>query len=131
MEKRADFILIDDDPVNNMLSEIIIEEVFPDARIVAFTDPKAGLDHVLIQRNPKIEGKCILFLDLNMPIMSGWDFMDQFEKSDISTKHQLEIYILSSSVNPADLDRAKKNPFIRDFIEKPLTEEVVIDLVSR
>ena len=131
MEKRADFILIDDDPVNNMLSEIIIEEVFPDARIVAFTDPKAGLDHVLIQRNPNIEGKCILFLDLNMPIMSGWDFMDQFEKSEISTRHQLEIYILSSSVNPADLDRAKKNPFIRDFIEKPLTEEVVMDLVSR
>lgn len=130
METKANFILIDDDPVNNMLSIIIIEEVFPDAKITEFTDPKAGLDHVLTSCNHEVEGKCILFLDLNMPIMSGWEFMDQFEKSNNRIQNQFDIYILSSSVNPADLERARSNTHITDFIEKPLTEDVLITLFS-
>lgn len=130
MVTKAEFILIDDDPVNNMLSEIIIEEVFPDAKVTAFTDPKAGLVHVLTNCNHQVEGKFILFLDLNMPKMTGWEFMSQFEKSDAVVKERLLIYILSSSVNPVDLEKAKVNPYIIDFVEKPLTEEVLILLSS-
>lgn len=130
METKIHFILVDDDPLNNMLSEMIIEEVFPDAKIMTFTEPKTGLDYILTNFNDPGEGKSILFLDLNMPKMTGWEFMGQFEKADTIGKDQLLIYILSSSVNPVDLEKAKVNPYVIGFIEKPLTGEVLISLVS-
>lgn len=130
METKIHFILVDDDPLNNMLSEMIIEEVFPDAKIMTFTEPKTGLDYILTNLKNPGEGKSILFLDLNMPKMTGWEFIGQFEKADTIGKDQLLIYILSSSVNPVDLEKAKVNPYVKGFIEKPLTGEVLISLVS-
>lgn len=130
METKTLFILIDDDPLNNLLSEMNIEEVFPDAKIMAFTEPKKGLDYILTNFNNPGEGKSILFLDLNMPKMTGWEFMVQFEKADTIVKEQLLIYILSSSVNPVDLEKAKVNPYVICFIEKPLTKEVLNSIAS-
>lgn len=131
MEDKIDFILVDDDPINNMLSELTISDVFPEAKIIAFTNPKEGLEFLLTSLGPSRGGKPILFLDLNMPIMSGWDFLAQFELAEQDVKAQLQINILSSSVDPMDLEKAKQNVHVNDFIEKPLTEEVLISLISR
>ncbi|WP_077349175.1 response regulator [Algoriphagus sp. A40] len=131
MEDKIDFILVDDDPINNMLSELTITDVFPDAKIIAFTNPKEGLEFLLTPLVSSNGKKLILFLDLNMPIMSGWEFLAQFEMAEPGVKDQLQINILSSSVDPMDLEKAKQNAYVNDFIEKPLTEEVLISLVSR
>lgn len=130
MGKPIDFILIDDDPVNNFLSEIIIGNVFPDARISAFTDPRKGLDHILNIPYTQSREMPVLLLDLTMPHMTGWEFLQHFEDADLPGKEQLQIYILSSSVNPADKEKARQNAFVKAFLEKPLSEEILSELFA-
>jgi len=65
-----------------------------------------------------------------MPIWSGWDFLDNFEKLDDKIKKQIRIYMLSSSVDPGDEQRAGKNKNVADYIEKPLTQEIIHSILK-
>jgi CheY-like chemotaxis protein len=76
------------------------------------------------------ESTSIILLDLNMPIMSGWEFLERFEELDEIIKKQVKIYILSSSVDPRDKERAGKNKDVEDYIVKPLTKEIVLEITS-
>jgi CheY-like chemotaxis protein len=65
----------------------------------------------------------IIFLDLNMPMMDGWDFLEIFKRDFAHFEEKTKIFILSSSINPADVERAKKENNIVAFLEKPLNGE--------
>jgi hypothetical protein len=75
-----------------------------------------------------VNEKIIVFLDINMPTMSGWEFLLKFEKYNETIKNQFDIFMFSSSINPADINRAKQDPMVIDFIEKPLEIEKLIKL---
>ncbi|ESU26213.1 hypothetical protein FLJC2902T_26930 [Flavobacterium limnosediminis JC2902] len=128
IDKKYRFIVIDDEPLNNFICKHQIARVFPDANVITFTEPETGLKYITNNLSEPFSGKTILFLDINMPTMSGWEFMAEFEKTSTVSKQQLVIYILSSSVNPEDLANSQANPNIKDFIEKPLTIEVLESL---
>ena len=108
-----------------MISEIIIQDAKPDSVIFSFTDPVHGLNHILSTNSQSVNKKSVLFLDINMPFMTGWELMEQIEKADSVVRNNLLIYIFSSSVNPSDITKAKENINIIDFIEKPLTTEFI------
>lgn len=67
---------------------------------------------------------------INMPTMSGWEFLDKFESLDKKIKNQFRIYIMSSSIDPSDRQKAGKNKNVEDYIEKPLSEEIVISILE-
>jgi CheY-like chemotaxis protein len=127
--RYSSFIIIDDDPINNRICEKIIQKVIPDAEVITFTEPHAGFEYVKSTRQKPTIGKAILLLDINMPTMTGWEFMEQFEQLDTTLKERFLIYILSSSVNPADIEKAKSNKKIIDYIEKPLSASLVQSLL--
>ncbi len=120
-EIKKRFLLVDDDPINNSLTKMILKKSFEELHINEFTDPEEGLKFMKSEpcHNPP-DGKTTLFLDINMPTISGWEYLEAFELFDDSIKEQYNIYILSSSVDPKDINRAKENPLVIDFIEKPL-----------
>lgn len=66
-----------------------------------------------------------------MPTLSGWEFLQSFSTFPHSIKKQFDIYMLSSSIDPADIERAKLNPLVIDFIEKPMNREVLEQLFGR
>lgn len=118
-------ILVDDDPLNNLLSKTVIQQVAKNATVYSFTDAKLGLDFVS-DTIPGILGDCtlaLLLLDIEMPVINGWRFLEAFEKMDSRVKDQLHIFMLSSSILPSDKEKALANRFVIDFIEKPLTIE--------
>ncbi|WP_300565445.1 response regulator [Flavobacterium sp.] len=119
------FIVIDDDPINNFLCTRNIKKSVQDADIITFTEGETGLDYIKSYFSEPNIGKAILFLDINMPTMSGWEFMEQFQNINSVIKDQILIYILSSSVNQSDKQKAKIHPDIIDYIEKPLLTDVL------
>jgi CheY-like chemotaxis protein len=122
------FILIDDDPINNIISKITIELVLGDARIQSFTEAFQGLEY--IRCSSQDSHKTVLFLDLNMPILNGWEFLDRFDSLPSPLKNSFKIYILSSSVDDRDRERSYANKNVVNFLVKPLTKDAIVSILN-
>ncbi len=129
MKKIRKYIIVDDDPFNNVLGCIALKNALGLVDTKTFTQPEEGLAFVKAEY-PKIQEPTILFLDINMPTLTGWEFMEQFEKLDKVIKENISVYILSSSVDQRDKDKAKANPSIKGFISKPLESETILELAG-
>ena len=113
--------LIDDDDITNMLHQFFLEEYFPDASIVVFSQAELALKAISL--NEPLPD--YIFLDINMPVMDGWEFMDELSKMPIANLSNLHIHILTSSLDPSDFSKAELSPLIQGFISKPLEIEKV------
>ena len=107
---------IDDDDINNMLSERLIDKHFPAADCKTFLDAEEALEE--IQKNETLKPDAI-FLDINMPRMNGWEFLEELEKLQLP----VNVYMLTSSIDPRDQEKAHSYNLVKDFISKPLREE--------
>ncbi len=126
MNVSTRFIIIDDDEFNNKICTVTIEKISADADIKTFMDPLEGFVHIVSHyAKPGNMDTAILFLDLNMPVMNGWEFLDRFEELEESVKKRIKIYILSSSVDKRDMERAKANKNVQHYLVKPLTRETI------
>lgn len=119
------FIIVDDDPVNNLICKKVIMNVIPNASVKTFTQPESGLAYILATYSLDNVGKTILLLDINMPSMNGWEFMDQFERASTCVKDQISAYILSSSLSLDDKEKAGTYKNIVDYLEKPLSTTIL------
>lgn len=124
------FIIIDNDPVNNLLCTLTIRDVQDTAEIQAFNLPVNGFKY-LAKEYADTTIPTVLLLDINMPAWSGWDFLDNFEKLDDKIKKQIKIYILSSSIDVNDKHRARENKNVVDYVEKPLSEKTVLSMLDQ
>ena len=113
-------LLIDDDAGNNTVSRIFLKRVVIETEIVAFTDPEKGLEYIASEysTNPVTT---ILLLDINMPVLSGWDVLEKFTQMPKDIQQHFTIYILTSSINKEDKDKAAAHPLVSAYIEKPMT----------
>ncbi len=112
------FIVIDDDPVNNMICLKIIQLVVPGVVVQAFTHPEKGMEYILSIGTKK----AILFLDINMPELTGWEVLDRMNDFPDMVKAHLTTFILSSSVASDDLEKANQAPLVAGYIVKPLSQ---------
>src|ERR1041384_7342896 len=97
------FILVDDDLVNNNICKLYIRHALSNVEIVDFTLPERGFYYVesLFDRE---NASAILLLDINMPTMTGWDFLEKYDALPQKIKDRITIYMLSSSVDKRDRD---------------------------
>jgi CheY-like chemotaxis protein len=121
-------IVVDDDSINNMFCKYIIKEALSDkVEIIMFTSPKKAVDYVNLEYH-KDPVTALMFLDINMPGLSGWDVLDEFERSEVNIAQFISIFILSSSVDPKDKDRARSSRLVKGFLEKPLEAKTVREI---
>jgi CheY-like chemotaxis protein len=119
MDKR-DFLIVDDDPISNNICSTCIHIATPESSVRQFTDPRDAL--TCIQTVDRLaESSTILFLDINMPEMDGWEFLRRFTRLPQSVQSRFDIYMLTSSVNGSDKEHARINSLVKDYLEKPLT----------
>ena len=123
------YIIIDDDPTNNLICNVMLEMVLGKVDIKTFESPEDGLAFIKNEYTKTI-GQTILFLDINMPTLTGWEFMKEFERFDEQIKKQISVYILSSSVDSRDKDRAKAIKYVKGFISKPLEKEMILSIAG-
>ncbi|HEY2721803.1 MAG TPA: response regulator [Chitinophagaceae bacterium] len=125
------FIIVDDDPYNNILCKFIIEEVLPKAEVFDFTDARKCIEYFrFAYKKDKKNPEAILLLDINMPHMNGWEFLEWFGQCPSYIKDHISIYLLSSTVDPRDKERASNHPAIKGFLTKPLEVEMVKEIVD-
>ncbi len=126
MSYLNNFIIIDDDKLNNKLCKTILEKTYPDSNIVDFTDPVKGLEYVSDKfSDPKSDEYAILLLDIMMPVMNAWDFLEKFDRQLEIVKKRVKIYILSSSIDSLDMKKAQENKYVEYYLIKPLTKESI------
>lgn len=114
-----ELLLIDDDEITNFVNRNIVEPFFQNTTISLFYNGSEALDYIL--SNPSVG--YLIFLDLNMPVMNGWEFLEAL-LPHIDKLH-LTIHIVSYSIDPEDINRAKEHPLVESFIEKPLDHKAV------
>ena len=126
MDSSTRFIIIDDDKLNNKICSTLIEKLFKDANITTFTDAREGVEFIKTEySNPDLTDLGILFLDIKMPLMDAWEFLDVYDTLDDEIKKKIRIYILSSSIDKRDMDRAQANKHVVYYLIKPLTRESI------
>jgi len=120
-QTTPDFIIIDDDPINNMICRKYIGIIFPSADVKTFTDPLSGLRYIQSKYEDTATNKVCLFLDINMPVLNGWEVLDKFVELPGIVRDWFTIYMLSSSIAIKDKEMAADHPHVEGYIEKPLT----------
>jgi len=132
MKSRLKLImLIDDDPNDNYFHQREINKVISNITII---EKSSGLDALEYLRSNKDNRQMLpdlIFLDINMPVIDGWEFLDAYRKIDISLKNEVIIIMLSTSGNPDDILKATTYSFVSDYITKPLTKEIMESIVIR
>jgi CheY-like chemotaxis protein len=120
--------LVDDDSVAIMINKKLIEKVLPGIETVSAlngSDAIGCYESWLESQETTPAHPNLILLDLNMPIMDGWDFLEEFSKPKFKSFSQTKVVVLSSSIDPLDIERSKQYSMVVDFIAKPVTMEIL------
>jgi CheY-like chemotaxis protein len=122
-------LLVDDDEINNFISIKLIKKALLNTEIMACLNGKFAIDQLVeIQKKDPAKLPDYILLDINMPIMNGWEFLDEYKRLNIDPQGKTKIYIISSSVFSNDINKARSYPLVKDFISKPLNVDKIVEL---
>jgi CheY-like chemotaxis protein len=124
MESYSSILLIDDDPINNLINKRLIAKLEIGNKIEEFLEAEKAIERI---RELEPEKSILIFLDINMPVMNGWDFLYRYLSQFQDRKDT--IVVLSSSIDAHDRNKALGFSCVEGFIEKPLSPEKIKNLL--
>lgn len=122
-------MVIDDSYFDRLIAEKVIQIAHFSKNTITIDGALKAADYLILNADNPEKLPEIIFLDINMPEVSGFDFLDRFEEIPIQKKDCCKIFMLSSSVDPEDIKRAHKSKYVVSFISKPLTKEKLAGLI--
>ncbi|WP_103071319.1 response regulator [Aquimarina sediminis] len=118
-------LLIDDDKATNFFNERVVTRHKDFCQVNTVQSGLAALDYLnAVEKNTAIKPD-LIFLDINMPAMNGWEFLVEFSKLNPGITKDIKIILLSTSSNPDDVRESAKNHSVDDFINKPLSLDLL------
>jgi CheY-like chemotaxis protein len=117
--------VIDDDFVNLMIAKMVIKRNGGFDTVTSYDEAQDAINHIANHLADHNELPDIILLDLNMPVMDGWQFLEEFEILRQSLSKHIDIFILSSSVDVRDIQRSLLLPSVTGFFSKPFTSEML------
>ena len=128
MQFRETIFLIDDDLIQLKVAGKMIEQVIGSRKIKTFLEAESALDFIKNHLEKPVFLPDTILLDLNMPEMNGWDFLEVFEEIKPLITKEIKVYILTSSQDDADMEKSTGYPSVFGYIVKPLTREKITKL---
>ncbi len=126
MEKLKCFLLIDDSKATNFFNKTIIEKVGCVEEVIIAENGRSAMEFITSGITPEI-----IFLDINMPIMNGWEFIAEYQKLEDVFKKSIIILMLGAELSDAERKKAEESIEIKEFQQKMLTKETVCKIVSK
>ncbi|MEP2773008.1 MAG: response regulator [Fulvivirga sp.] len=131
MKKLNCILLVDDDDDCNFFHMRLFNKMGITERTEVTVDGKEAIDFLKSVENGSHPQPAIIFLDINMPVMDGWEFLEAYGKLNEGQKAQIVLIMLTTSLNPDDKERALNNPYINDFHNKYLSKEDINKILRR
>lgn len=118
--QKLEILVVDDDNLIRLLHQKNLQNSSIDQKITTFQNGKEALDYMENKKDPKIT--FLVLLDINMPVMDGWEFLESYKQSD---SNETFVLMVTSSIDGSDKDRAYTFPNVIGFYEKPFVAETI------
>ena len=113
--------IIDDDPIQSLLVERMLYKQKLCKGLYVYTNGLEAITHLRAIVNDPALFPDVIFLDINMPVMDGWEFLEEFKGMGVEVKKKVRVFMLSSSIWQEDIDRANSYTEVSDYLLKPLS----------
>ncbi len=123
------YLIIDDNEIDQLVTGKLLRTKLAATRILVFNNGKEGLDWMI--KNTDTDLSIVIFLDIKMPMMNGFEFMDRFKKLGDNIKNRSRIFMLSSTLDPEEIERAIRYEHVDTILEKPLSLDQLSSLMDK
>ena len=127
-EQNLNIFLVDDDHIYQFTAKKTLESMGLSGQVSTFSNGEAAIEFIRAHISEPAALPDIIFLDINMPVMDGWQFIEEFQKLNPAKK--ISLYMVSSSVDESDMQRSKEYEVIDDYIIKPVGRSRFEQLLS-
>jgi CheY-like chemotaxis protein len=128
MESINLIFIVDDDPIHQQIANIMIRRQGIGDNVRSFSDAQEVLDHLRMYGQQPDELPDLILLDLNMPVMDGWDFLKDYAEFYEQLVKNIDIFVLTSSIDDTDRRKVDGYTFVRGYLTKPLSSEIILKL---
>lgn len=128
MTSKIKLLVIDDDDINIFIIKKIVEKTGYEVEMISKTNGQMAIDYLTGVLNSAEVLPQLILIDINMPVLNGWEFLEAYEK--LGVPHKVDMYMLSSSVYENDIEKAKTYAMVKGFISKPLSIERLTELLK-
>lgn len=130
MKPLRSIFIVDDDPIHQQITEIMLDRLRVTNDVKKFSDAQDVLDHIRQHMPEPALLPDIILLDLNMPVMDGWEFLEAFSAIRGSLPKPVKVYVLTSSIDERDRQRVSLFDFVEGYLTKPLTNDIILGLAK-
>lgn len=120
--------IVDDDPIHQQIAKIMIERQAISSHIRVFSDAQDVLGLLRENAGDVQALPDLILLDLNMPVMDGWEFLEEYAEFQDQLPKQIRIFVLTSSIDEKDKERVNAYSFVTGYLTKPLSKEIIAHL---
>ena len=121
-------MLVDDNTHDNFFHERAIKKNNSESVVITKTSGSGALEYIKSEENPRSD---IIFLDINMPGMNGWEFLKEYSQLAKNLQSRAIVIMLTTSCSATDMEKAKKWDFVADYITKPLTNDMLQEIIAK
>jgi CheY-like chemotaxis protein len=126
MRYKSKVMIVDDNPIDQLITEYILKFKYNKGDIIVMTSANDALNYLALHENSPEELPSLIFLDLDMPVMNGFDFLQRFKEYADEVKEGCRIVVVTASEAKADIEKMKSDPYVSKLVSKPLQRHSLV-----